>query len=120
MVIAICAVFQPFLNLLKEVKLLGRFLIHTCGLGNLGNSSLQDLKVRKDQLQINGLNVTDWINASVYVNYIGILKAAYYMYDCVYFTDICKELVSKTFALGGALYKSGNINKLDDCRCYFL
>ena len=43
------SVFQPFLNFLKEVKLLSSFLVHTCCFGNLGNSSLQNLKIRENQ-----------------------------------------------------------------------
>ena len=94
------SVLKMCLYSLKECELFGCFLIHTCCLGNLGNSSLQNLKVREDQLQVNGLNITERINASVYVDNIGILKTAYYMNDRIYFTDIGKELVSKTFTLG--------------------
>ena len=42
------------------------------------------------------------------------------MYDRIYFTDICKELVAKTLALAGTLYKSRNIYKFDGSRCYLL
>ena len=114
------SVFQPFLNLLKEVKLLSSFLIHACCFGNFGDSSLQNLKIRKNQFQINGLNITDRINASVYMNNICIFKTTYYMYNRIYFTDICKELVSKSFALGCSLYKSGNVNKFNYRRSYLL
>ena len=42
------------------------------------------------------------------------------MYDSIYLTDICKELVSKSLALAGTLYKSRNIYKFDGSRCYLL
>ena len=42
------------------------------------------------------------------------------MYDSIYLTDICKELVSKSLALAGSLYKSCNIYKFDGSRCYLL
>ena len=107
------------LDLVQKCKLFCCRFVISCNFGNFGNSSFQDLKVRKDQLQINGLNVTDWINASVYVDYIGILKAAYYMNDCIDFTDVCKELISKTLSLRSALYKSCNVNKFYNCGNYF-
>ena len=114
------AVFQPFLDLLKEIKLFCSFFVHTGSLGNLCNSSLQDLKIRENELQVDSLNITDRVDASIYVNYIGILKTAYYMNDCINFTDVCKELVSKTFSLRSALYKSCNVNKFYNGRCHFL
>ena len=39
------AVFQMCLYFFEECKLFGCFLIHTCSLGNLCNSSLKDLKI---------------------------------------------------------------------------
>ena len=59
------------------------------------------------------------IDAAVYMDNIWILKAADNMYDSVYLTDIGKELVSKTFALGSALYQTGDIHELDDSRSDF-
>ena len=53
------------------------------------------------------------------MNNVRIFKAAYYMNDGVYFTDVCKELVSKTFALGSTFYKTCDVNEFDDCRSYF-
>ena len=60
------------------------------------------------------------INASVYMDDIRIFKAAYYMYDRIYLTDICKELVSKALTLGSTLYQTCDINKFDHSRCYLL
>ena len=42
------------------------------------------------------------------------------MYDCIYFTDICKELVAKTLTLGCTLYQTRDINKFDNSRCHLL
>ena len=53
------------------------------------------------------------------MDYIGIFKAADYMNDCIHLTDICKELISKTFSLGCSLYKSCNIYEFDHSRCHF-
>ena len=111
--------FQMRLYFFKECKLFGSFLIHTCSLGNLGNSSLEDLKIRENKLQINSLDIAERINASIYMNNIGILKAAYHVNDSIYLTDICKELVSKSLSLRCAFYKTCNIDEFDHCRCYF-
>ena len=51
---------------------------------------------------------------------IGIFKAAYYMNNSIYLTDVCKELVSESLSLGCTFYKSRDVNELDHCRCYFL
>ena len=36
------------------------------------------------------------------------------------FTDICKELVSKTFPFGSSFHKTCDINEFDRCRDHFL
>ena len=38
-------------------------------------------------------------NASVYVYDIAVLKASYYMYDCIYFTDIGKVAINEAVNL---------------------
>ena len=55
---------------------------------------------------------------STWITFV-ILKASYNMYDRVNLTDIGKELVSKTFALGSALYQTSDINELDHSRSDF-
>ena len=109
-----------FLDFLKEIKLFGSFLIHTCSLGYFCNSSFKNFDIRENQLKIDRLDVAKRINTSVYVNDIRIFKAAHYMYDCIYFTDICKELVAKTLTLGCTLYQTRDINKFDNSRCHLL
>ena len=42
------------------------------------------------------------------------------MHDRIHFTDVRKELVSESFALACALYKSRNIHKFDGGRCNLL
>ena len=50
---------------------------------------------------------------------IWILKATDNVYDRVNLTDIGKELVSKTLALGSALYQTSDTNELDHSRSDF-
>ena len=108
------------LHSLKEIQFFCSLFVHTGCFGNFGDSTFQDLNIRKDQFQIDRLNVSERINASVYMNDIRIFKTAYNMYDRVYLTNVCQELVSKSLTFGSALYKSGDINEFDHCRCYFL
>ena len=114
------AIFQMCFYLLKEIKFFGSLFIHTCCLCNFGDSSFKNLKVWEDQFQIDGFNITKRINASIYMDHIGILKAAHYMNDRIYLTNVCKELISKSLSLGCSLYKSCNIHELDHSRCHFL
>ena len=51
---------------------------------------------------------------------IRILKAAHHMNNCVYLTDICQELVPKSFPLTCSFYKTGNVYEFNNCRCHFL
>ena len=113
-------IFEMFLDFLKEIKLFGSFLIHTCSLGYFCNSSFKNFDIRENQLKIDRFDISKRINASVYMDDIWIFEAAYYMYDCIYFTDICKELVAEAFTLGCTLYQTCDINKFDNSRCHLL
>ena len=95
-------------------------LVHSCLFGNLCNSSVKNLNIRKNQFQIDRLNISCRIDRSVHMDNIGILKTTYHMYDSIYLTDICKELVSKSLTLTGSLHKTCDINKFDCCRCNLL
>ena len=112
--------FQMCLDGLYKFQFFCKCLVHSCLFGNLCNSSVKNLNIRKDQFQIDRLNISCRIDRSVHMDNIGILKTTYHMYDSIYLTDICKELVSKSLALAGSLYKSCNIYKFDGSRCYFL
>ena len=112
------SIFQMCLDCLNKFQFLGKCLIHSCLLGNLCNSSVENLNIRKDQFQIDGLNITRRINGTVDVDNIGILETAHYMYNRIDLPDIGKELVSESLSLAGTLYKSCNINKFDCGRCH--
>ena len=54
------------------------------------------------------------------MNYIRVIKASYNMNYRIAFTNVGKELVAKTFTLGGTLYKTCNVNEFDNGRsCLF-
>ena len=112
------AILKVCLDCLNQLQFLGKCLVHSCLLGNLCNSSVENLNIRKDQLQIDGLDITCRINGTVDVDNIGILETAHYMYNRIDLPDIGKELVSESLSLAGTLYKSCNINKFDCGRCH--
>ena len=103
---------------LEELHLFAGFLIHLGRAGDLGDTALQHFEVRKDQLQIDGLNIAKRVNTSVDMDDILILKAAHYMDDGVNLTDICQELVAQALTLGCALDKSCDIHELDHGGCH--
>ena len=65
-------------DLLKKSQLFCCCLVISCNLSCLCNSSLQDLKVWEDKLQINCLNISERINTSIYM----------YNITCLLYTSI--------------------------------
>ena len=53
------------------------------------------------------------------MNYIGIFKTSYHMYNSVHLTDIGKELIAQSLSFAGSFYKSRDIHKLDHRRSHF-
>ena len=105
--------FQMRFYTVQEVQLFCRCLIIPGQLHGLGDPSLQDFQIRKDQLQIDRLNVAHRINTSVYMHDICIFKAAHHMDDSIHLTDVCEELVSQAFSFGSSLHKPCDIHELD-------
>ena len=84
----------------------------------LGDSAFQNLQIRKNQLQIYGINIPLRIHRTIYVDHIRILKTANHMNNGVTLPDVGKELVAQTFSLRGTLYKPRDIHKLHHGRRY--
>ena len=76
------------LDTLKQCQLLGIGLVHSGCLDYLGQSSLQYFQICEDQLQIDGLDITQRVHAAVHMDDIRILETSYHMYDSIHFTDI--------------------------------
>ena len=105
---------------LYQFQFFGIGFIHLCLFSDLGNSSVQNLDIREDQLQVNRLNISCRINGTIHMNDIRVLEAAYHMNNGVYLTDICQKLVAKSLTFAGTLYQTCNIYKFNGSRCYFL
>ncbi len=116
----IFSVLEQFFQTLLEFELFCCLFVHSCRFCSFGNTALEYLKVGEDQLKVDGLDITERINAAVYVDNVRILEASDNVNDSVYLTDIGKELVSKSLSFGCTFYKTCDVNELDDSRCYFL
>ena len=114
------ALFQMRFDSLYQFQFFGIDFIHLCLFSDLGNSSVQNLDIREDQLQVNRLNISCRINGTIHMDDVRILKTTHYMNNGIYFTDICKELVTKSFSFAGSFYKACNVHEFDSCRCHFL
>ena len=84
-------------------------------LGTL-NAALQQLHIRHNQLQIDGLNVALRVNAALNMNDVRVVKAANNMHDGIHFSDMRQELVAQAFALGCTAHQTGNVNKFYNSR----
>ena len=104
------ALFQMRFDSLYQFQFFGIGFIHLCLFSDLGNSSVQNLDIREDQLQVNCLNISCRINGTIHMNDIRVLEAAYHMNNGVYLTDICQKLVSQPFTFASPFYKSCNVN----------
>ena len=70
-----------------------------CHLLNLLDAVFHRLKVLDLELCIHHFLVTDGIYGTVHMGYVSVVKAAEDMKDGISLTDICKELVTKSFSL---------------------
>ena len=99
------------------------------GLGSLllaAQAVADDLEVGQDQLQVDGINVADGVNALGLVdvldhmNDVVIVEAAHNMDDGVALADVAQKLVAETRALAGTLDQTCNVNKLNDGRRFLV
>ena len=87
---------------------------------------LADLEVGQDQLQVDGINVADGVNALGLVDVLDhmddvvIVEAAHNMDDGVALADVAQKLVAETRALAGTLDQTCNVNKLNDGRRFLV
>ena len=83
----------------QQSLLFGQGLVHPRRFGHLGITSLQDLQIRKDQFQIDGLNIPHGVHTAVHMYYIGVLEASDHMDDGVHLPDIAQKLVAQPLSL---------------------
>src|SRR6187402_3509458 len=69
---------------------------------------LDGIHVLEDKLGVNDLDIACWVDRTVNVYDIRIIKAPDYMQDRINITDMREELVAKSFARCCAFDKTGN------------
>ena len=112
--------FQMGVKPLGKLSFGSRFLVPSAEtLLRFVLSFLNRVHIRKNQFQVNRLDIPGRINISVDMDNVVIIKTADNMNNCVYFTDMGKKLVSQAFTPACSLYQPRNIHKFDGCRCYF-
>ena len=95
-------------------------LVALGGLLGLLDAAVHHFQVRHDQLQVNGLNVTQGVHGHVrpgvghHVHDVLVVKAADHVDDGVGLPDVGQELVAQARALAGALHQACDIHELDD------
>ena len=94
-----CLLVGMIFQSLKKIHFLCQLFIIFCTADALGDPALQNLNVRKDQFQIDRLDISCRIHTAVYMDDIGILKTAYDMHDGIHLTDVGKELIAQSFSL---------------------
>ena len=93
------AVFKVSLESFKEVYFGEIFFIAlNCFFGTV-DTSVNNFDIREDEFKVDRFDITKRIDTSVNVDDIGILETSYNVNYSVNLTDICEELVSKTFTL---------------------
>ncbi|MNJ67535.1 hypothetical protein D3C77_637180 [compost metagenome] len=77
---------------------------------------LYTVQIGKNQFKVNRLDITDWIDFSIHVGNVLVFKAAYDVYNRIYFANVGKELVAEPFSLTRTAHKTCDINEFKRCR----
>ena len=118
------------LDLGNDVHQRRRLLVAALGfLVEFFASPLHSVEVGYDQLGRDCLNVTDWVDASLDMVNVAVLKTAHHVHNRIDLTDVTQELIAQPFPRRGALDQPGDIDELHRCgddllrtrdRCQFI
>ena len=106
--------FQMRIETFQHIVFADQLLI-VClrALRRLLHAAFHRLHIRKDQLQIDRLNVADRIDAAVHVDHVRVLEAAHNVHNRVAFADVREKLVAQPLAVACALHKPSDVDKFD-------
>ena len=90
--------------LIRTAARLHFYLVHTV---------LHRFHVGHYQFKIDGFNIVNGVDFVVNMGDVAVFKATYNVHDCVYFTDVGKELIAQTFAARRAFYKTCDVYEFD-------
>ena len=114
------ALLEMCLELFQNVYVEQQLLVCLGRLARALQTAFQMLDVRKNELEIDGLDVARRIDRALDVNDVLVVEAADNVYDCVDFADMGQELVAQTLALACAADQTGDVYELYDSRGGFL
>ena len=97
-------------------------LIATCLslLLHLRDAAIDSLQILNLKLQVDNLLVAHWINATIHMHNIIVVKTTQHMQDCICLTNVCQEFVAQSLALAGTFYLTGDIHNLHSGRNHAL
>ena len=96
------ALLEMCLELFQNVYVEQQLLVCLGRLARALQTAFQMLDVRKNELEIDGLDVARRIDRALDVNDVLVVEAADNVYDCVDLADMGQELVAQTLALACA------------------
>ena len=110
------ALLQNGINPLEEIQLGLQPLIPLEGFGRPIDPPLQHLHVGEDELQVDGLDIPQGVDAALHVHNVFVFEAAHHVDDGVHLADVGKEFVAQALAFAGPLDQAGNVHEFDDRR----
>ena len=100
---------QMRLQVLEDFHIAEQLLVRLRSLAGTLETALEVLDVRKDQLEVDGLDVTGRIDRAFNMHDVLVVEAADNVYDCVDFADMGQKLVAQTLALACAADQTGDV-----------
>ncbi len=104
------------LQALEDLHVTEQLLVCLRSLAGALETALEVLDVRKDQLEVNGLDITCRIDRTVYMHNVVVVEAADNGNDGIYLTGVRQELIAQALALGRAAHQTRNVHELDHRR----
>ena len=93
-----------------------RILIVHRELLRLRETTIEEIEVGEDELEVDSLDIANRIHRTVDMHDVVIIEAANDMHDRIGLTDVREELVTEALSLGGTLYETCDIDELDHRR----
>ena len=110
------ALLQMRLQALEDLHVTEQLLVCLRSLAGAVETALEVLDVRKDQLEVDGLDVTGRIDRAFNVHDVLVVEAADNVNDGVNLADVGQELVAKALTLACAAHQTGDVHELDHRR----
>ena len=91
------------------------FVATLCHVGCFGKARVGCFDIRQNKFQVDNFHVVNGVDIGGYVCDVTVNKTTYNVHDGINLADVGQKLVAQTFATACALYKAGNIHKLEIC-----